>query len=96
MERARRDPGAHFLALFSAAPGVPDGPFSATGALNHSFAFDDVLSQANAQGVRMYTVQAQGLQAVPQNRFRSGPNDTSLGLTRFRDAEDTMISLAAV
>ncbi|MBW2465306.1 MAG: hypothetical protein JRH11_26900, partial [Deltaproteobacteria bacterium] len=90
-DMTRRRPGEHFLKLFTAAAGSPDGQFSANGALNNTFAFDDVLAEANAQGVRLYTVQGQGLSMIPW-RQAGRPDDTSAGLTRFRDAEDTMVS----
>lgn len=91
---ARRNPGQHFIGLFTAGTGDPFGAYSDGTGLHHSFAFDDVLAEANAQGVRLYTIQAQGMQTMPWQR-PGRPNDTSLGLRRLRDAEDTMTSFAA-
>jgi VWFA-related protein len=93
-DMTRRNPGQHFIRLYTAGTGDPFGGYSEGTGLHHSFAFDDVLAEANAQGVRLYTIQAQGMQTIPwQSSGR--PNDTSLGLTRMRDAEDTMTSFAA-
>jgi VWFA-related protein len=90
----RRNPGQHYIRLFTAGTGDPFGAYSEGTGLHHGFAFDDVLAEANAQGVRLYTIQAQGMQTIPWQEA-GRPNDTSLGLTRLRDAEDTMTSFAA-
>jgi hypothetical protein len=73
----RRKPGEHYTARFGG-----EQP-----ALSESFAVDRVTADANGQGVRLYTIQAQGLQAVR----RGGSTEEK----RVRDAEDTMVSLAA-
>jgi VWFA-related protein len=90
-DMTRRKPGEHFIRRFTASTWEPDGQFSEGGALNNTFAFDDVLAEANAQGVRLYTVQAQGLSMLPSRAGASGSSAT--GLARWRDAEDTMVGL---
>jgi VWFA-related protein len=90
-DMARQRPGEHFIRLFSARTDELQGAYTEGSGLNHTFAFDDVLEQANAQGVRLYTIQAQGLQTedtMPAARPNRAPN------TRIRDAEDTMHGFA--
>jgi VWFA-related protein len=83
-DMARKRPGEHFIRLFTASQEVSP--------LNHSFSFDDVLNEANAQGVRLYTVQAQGIQAGPMTPARR-PNQAPD--IRIREAEDTLKAFAA-
>ena len=91
-DMARKRPGEHFIRLFTAGTDEILGQYSAGAALNHSFAFDDVLNEANAQGVRLYTIQAQGMQPMPSGRARTPNQAPSI---RIREAEDTLKGFAA-
>lgn len=63
-DNMRSNPGQHYVSLLgSAASDAPDsdvGPMNA-GALMSGNSFDRVINAANAQGVRLYPVQAEGL-----------------------------------
>lgn len=89
---ARQKPGQHFVDLFSGQEGTPEGfdsPF------NHTTAFDHVLEEANAQGVRLYTIQAQGIQVGETPAGGSFRNTTLTGLRRIEEAENTLRSFSA-
>jgi VWFA-related protein len=92
-DMARQRPGEHFIRLFTASQDEILGTYTQGGAaLGHSFSFDDVLNEANAQGVRLYTVQAQGIQPPAPGRARR-PNQAPS--TRIREAENTLKGFAA-
>jgi hypothetical protein len=91
-DMARKRPGEHFIRLFTAATDQILGQYSAGASLNHSFAFDDVLNEANAQGVRLYTIQAQGMQPFPSGGARTPNQAPSI---RIREAEDTLKGFSA-
>ena len=108
-DMVRKDPGAHYLAVVARpspalASKLHQGGASlrGEGALDHTFAFDDLLNEANAQGVRLYTIEAQGMKppgasVLPPLGMAStfagrGP---TVAQRRLTDAEDTMTALGA-
>jgi VWFA-related protein len=92
-DMARQRPGEHFLRLFTARQDEILGSYTRDGSpLNHSFSFDQVLNEANAQGVRLYTVQAQGMQPPASGRARRANEAPNM---RIREAEDTLRGFAA-
>lgn len=99
----RQKPGGHYLSFF--------GPFAqldqvglpgmATGTLLGGLSFDAVINEAAAQGVRLYTVQAEGLMA---RMHRTLPGSAAATQTRTvgvprsvrsREARDTLRGMAA-
>jgi VWFA-related protein len=94
-DMARKRPGEHFIKLFTANTDEILGSYSEGAMLNHTFAFDDVLEEANAQGVRLYTVQAQGMKPMPVGRAERLGNSRAVPDTRIVEAEETMRGFAA-
>ncbi len=93
-DMARQRPGEHFIKTFGSPEGVPDGAYSVDSPMAHSFAFDQVLNEANAQGVRLYTIQAQGMQVIPVGAASRRTTGAPAGRSRLEEAEDTMRGFA--
>jgi hypothetical protein len=99
----RSNPGEHYLSIFSSA--VMESSQSLQVMEGDAFGgrtvFDRVVRQASANGIRLYTVHAQGL--VQQAGFqRLSPQGTSMGgdtynlpMTRIRHAQDSLASMAS-
>jgi len=99
----RRNPGGHYLSFFGSfaqAEQIPL-PGMAAGTLMGSLSFDAVINEAAAQGVRLYTVQAEGLTermhgdlpgsaAAAQTKTVGAPRSI-----RSREARDTLRGMAA-
>ena len=93
---ARKTPGSHFVEVAGVSHGTVDpteNQDAGAGPLGHTFAFDDVLNEANAQGVRLYTIQAQGLK--PPSLSLGSARNPMVAQARFKEAEDTMTALGA-
>jgi hypothetical protein len=99
----RSNPGEHYLSFFGSSvqrsQSALDG--MGTSSLLGGLAFDTVVNEASAQGVRFYTVQAEGLMgrmhgelpgsvAMAQTQQAAAPRSI-----RSRDARDTLRGLAA-
>lgn len=99
----RRNPGEHYLSFFGQGPtGTPAVvEFIGTDALRGANAFDRVVNQAAAQGLRVYTVQPRGLVVVHDKSQQSlSVSERTFAMprsagVRHRDAQDTMRNLAA-
>jgi len=99
----RQKPGAHYLSFFGTVAQADQIPLPGmgTGTLMGSLSFDAVVNEAAAQGVRLYTVQAEGLtermhSALPGSAAAS--QTKTLGAPRSirsRAARDTLRGLAA-
>jgi len=99
----RNNPGEHYLSFFGAnvqRQEVAVGGMSASSLLG-GLSFDTVVNEASAQGVRFYTVQAEGLMgrmhgdlpgstAMVQTQRAAAPRSI-----RSRDARDTLRGMAA-
>ena len=99
----RRKPGGHYLSFFGSIAHMDQAalPGMATGTLMGSLPFDAVINEAAAQGVRLYTVQAEGLTermhsdlpgsaAAMQTKTVGAPRSI-----RSREARDTLRGMAA-
>jgi len=82
----RANAGDHYMSLFASTGGnaVTREGFTA------AHAFDEVVESASAQGIRIYSVQAQGLVTETSVAYAAGGNTR-----RFRDAENALVGLAA-
>lgn len=98
----RSRPGAHYLEMFSDAVLEREAP-AASSSLDASgggLSFDRVVNRAAAHGVRIYTVQAEGLVAptlqssVGFKGAYSARNASSIPMARVREAQDTLGGLA--
>ena len=99
----RQKPGQHYMSFFGAVAQTQQIalPGMATGTLMGSLSFDAVINEAAAQGVRLYTVQAEGLtermhSALPGSA--AAAQSKSLGAPRSirsRQARDTLRGMAA-
>jgi VWFA-related protein len=102
----RQNAGAHYLGFFGqtvldaqgSAIAAPVAGDSATGALP----LDRVINEASANGIRFYTIEAQGLtspgiSAASRSSARTLSNAATPGMNsaRVRDAQSTLASLAA-
>ena len=95
-------PGRHYEMLFSnASRGGDSGIGTADEISNLGFvaglSFDKVTEQAGAQGIRLYTIRARGLELGGSLVTRSAyerPNQIPVRDSGARDAEETMVSLA--
>ena len=99
----RRNPGGHYLSIFGHSvqtAEVPLGGMEAS-ALLGGLSFDAAVNEASAQGVRFYTIQAEGLMermqtvlagstAMAQTRTSGAPRSI-----RSRSARDTLRGMAA-
>jgi len=95
----RKNPGRHYEMLFSNAS--RDGGDTTDEIANLGFvaglSFDKVTEQAGAQGIRLYTIRARGLELGSSLVTRSAyerPNQMPVRDSGARDAEETMVSLA--
>jgi VWFA-related protein len=99
----RRNPGEHYLSFFGSAVQRSESAMSGMGtsSLLGGLSFDTVVNEASAQGVRFYTIQAEGLMgrmhgelpgatAMVQTQRAAAPRSI-----RSRDARDTLRGLAA-
>jgi VWFA-related protein len=102
-DSTRSNAGAHYLSFFGLAVREEEPALSAmtSDALAGSLAFDEVINQAAAQGIRIYAVEARGLIAAVDI---DQPNPTAMSRTRavpsssrvrLSDAHSTFESLAA-
>lgn len=102
-DTVRANPGEHYLRIFSES--LIENEASLAGmdmdAFSGRIAFDRVIEQSSAHGIRLYPIFAQGL--VQQTGFRhlalegasSGGNLLRLPMTRIRHAQDSMASMAS-
>jgi VWFA-related protein len=99
----RSNAGEHYLEFFGSSLRATDPALGAiaTGALTGSLAFDRVVDEASAHGVRFFTIQARGL-TTPFDTVV--PNPSALTITgtvpssshvRSRDAQNTLDHLAS-
>ncbi len=99
----RQKPGGHYLSFFGSIVQMDQIglPGMATGTLMGSLSFDAVVNEATAQGVRLYTVQAEGLTERMHGDLPGAAAATqtkTVGLPRSirsREARDTLRGLAA-
>jgi hypothetical protein len=99
----RQKPGGHYLSFFGSLSQMEQIPLPgmAAGTLMGSLPFDAVINEAAAQGVRLYTVQAEGLtermhSALPGSA--AATQTKTLGAPRSirsREARDTLRGMAA-
>jgi VWFA-related protein len=97
----RRNPGQHYLGFFSASERRDDAGLrsSTMDSFASGSSFERVIDEASAHGVRLYTVEAQGLTTetptstgVMGRQF--GGQDSIPTTRRVTDAQDTLVSLA--
>ncbi len=99
----RQKPGGHYLSFFGSIVQMDQIalPGMATGTLMGSLSFDAVVNEATAQGVRLYTVQAEGLTERMHGDLPGAAAATqtkTVGLPRSirsREARDTLRGMAA-
>jgi VWFA-related protein len=87
-DNMRRAAGKHYFDLFGAAKrSLPEytGIEAGSAAFSAQLPFDRVIDEAAAQGVRLYPIEGQGLEAAAS---------VMQGMWRFREAEGTLASLA--
>ena len=100
----RSNAGGHYLSFFGEADRRNSSALIALelDALGGANPFQNVIDEASAHGIRLYTVQAQGLTLAP-SRFRSPPRAVPRAGTisgaqqrgRIYDAQDSLVGLAA-
>jgi len=97
----RSNPGEHYLGFFSALDRESDPALraSALAAFASGNSFERVIDEASANGVRLYTIEAQGLTSdTPTStgvmRRQFGGQDAIPTRRRVTDAQDSMVSLA--
>ena len=102
-DNLRSNAGEHYLSFFGES--IRRGSMAlqemSTDVLVAALPFDQVINEASTQGVRIYTVQAEGL-VTPFDEARPSPNALVLGQTvtrssgvRYRHAQDTLSNLAS-
>ena len=99
----RREPGGHYLSFFGSLAQMEQValPGMATGTLMGGLSFDAVINEAAAQGVRLYTVQAEGLTERMHSALPGSAAATQTGTVgaprsiRTRQARDTLRGMAA-
>jgi hypothetical protein len=92
----RKSPGQHYAELFGGdSGGSHELATMETKSFSASAAFDRVTEMAGAMGVRLYTIQAQGLSSNGMQEARFDTNSKGFATHRLKEAEDTMTSLAA-
>ncbi len=99
----RRRPGGHYLSFFGSVVSKEQVaiPGMETGTLLGTLSFDAVINEAAAQGVRLYTVQAEGLtermhSALPGSAAATQTQTVGAPRSiRSRDARDTLRGMAA-
>ncbi len=102
----RRDAGAHYFTYVGPCPQYTVGESKTPHAFDAAHALDGVIAAASAHGIRLYTIQAEGLvtgdtQAVPGNSTPIVPG-TNLSrvqpfnpnMQRVRQAQDALVGLA--
>jgi len=99
----RQNPGEHFLSFFGTRvqrSTAALGPMTAA-AFSGRLAFDEMINQASAQGIRLYPVSGEGL-VTPFDRDRvNAATLTRAGAVpassrvRLRDAQETLASMAS-
>jgi VWFA-related protein len=103
-DRMRSNAGDHYIAMFQSTDGEvdPRDPTSQILVGNTLPTFNQVIDAAATRGTRIYAVQAEGLipglSSTPASgvavRYYSG-NTMAGGKTRFTDANNSLVSLAA-
>ncbi len=95
----RSNAGAHYMSFFSSRVDRTDGA-SNVGAFDAGHAFDRVVEEATALGIRIYTIQAQGLVTEPvgtrvTTTTGSGGSHPLANSRRIKHAQDSLVGLAA-
>ena len=97
-DTARRNAGEHYLSYFGRTQRASPENQAFTSAMEleafgSAAAFDKVIEEAAAHGVRLYTVQAEGL-VGPSSMIGGGPQAPAINTRRVNDAQDSLSSLA--
>ena len=93
-DRVRSRPGEHYLEMFSANQRENSATASAM-ELDSSGAqstFDRLTNEANAHGIRIYAIQAEGLQ--PLSSFATPAGGSGGRTTHIRAAQDSLVGMA--
>jgi len=103
-DNMRKNAGAHYLSFFGEATrrGTDQAAFRAMemSSFGSNHAFDRVVEQASANGVRLYTVQAEGLVTLQPaltitQSAGAGRSSPSLSNQRVKDAQNSLVGMAA-
>jgi len=86
----RQNPGAHFALALPAMP-TQVALEADTGAL----VLDRVINEAAAAGIRLYTIEGQGMVGEAGTSTRGRPRNPRFATQRVKDAESTLVGLAA-
>lgn len=101
-DKMRSNAGAHYMSFFGSHPRSTDEALMKKmelDAFSSSGAFQKVIEEASANGVRLYTIQAEGLvSSSPRltitQETRSGTASATYNSQRIRDAQNSLVGLA--
>jgi VWFA-related protein len=97
-DTARKNAGDHYLSFFGRRALDSDGDTTYHTAFTAAHAFDRVLEEATAMGIRVFTIEARGLTAPPNisiSAETSAGTSSPVANTRsYRDAQDTLVGMA--
>jgi VWFA-related protein len=97
-DTTRKNAGDHYLSFFGRRAQGSDGDTSFHNAFTAAHAFDRVLEEATAMGIRVFTIEARGLTALPNMSISAetsaGTSSPVANTRSFRDAQDTLVGMA--
>lgn len=102
-DTVRSNPGEHYLSFFGEGMRRSEPTLSAMSvdAVTGSLAFDEVINEASAQGIRIYAVEARGLSSSVDNRRLQPQAVTATGggssssRVRLTDTHNTLDNMAS-
>jgi len=95
----RSNAGAHYLSFFSRRVESAPASTQKLGSFDAGHAFERVIEEATTMGIRIFTVQAQGLVAPPvrnsvSSEGRAGTAHPLANTQRIQHAQDSLVGLA--
>jgi VWFA-related protein len=94
----RKNAGDHYLSFFSRRVEGSEGDASGLTAFTAAHAFDRVLEEATAMGIRVFTIEARGLVSPPNlglaAESAAGRSSPVANTQSYRDAQDSLVGMA--
>jgi VWFA-related protein len=94
----RKNAGDHYLSFFSRRVEGSEGDISGLTTFTAAHAFDRVLEEATAMGIRVFTIEARGLVSPPNigiaAESSAGRSSPVANTQSLRDAQDSLVGMA--
>ena len=97
-DTVRKNAGDHYLSFFARRAQGSAGDTTHHNAFTAAHAFDRVLEEATAMGIRVFTIEARGLMAAPNisvaAETSAGTSSPIANTRSFKDAQDALVGMA--